>query len=128
MASESSLFGMKTSRRLCNASYVILVLAFNMCVLSPIALMHSFPLLLPSTGELNSSTGSSSDCLSLLHSLNYNALASFLLANLCTGAVNLLTDTLSTSSERSIVILMVYIVVFSMPFYFLMKAGLRLKL
>eukprot|EP00958_Prasinococcus_capsulatus_P008937 scaffold879_cov410-Prasinococcus_capsulatus_cf.AAC.22 len=120
MASGLRIVPMQTSRRLCNTAYVVLVLAFNMTVLSPIALLHAFSWASPAALE-------DSGCFSMLYALHYNALASFLTANLVTGAVNLLTDTLAASSELSVLILISYAAIFTAPYYYLLKFNCRLK-
>ncbi|ONK59989.1 uncharacterized protein A4U43_C08F13040 [Asparagus officinalis] len=83
----------RVSRRMCNLAYVTLVLAQNFQVLSIIMLSDFMPAQKP---------------LVLEETFNYNLLGSFLLANLLTGMVNMLVDTLSASSFAAFGILLGY--------------------
>ncbi|XP_078160198.1 transferases, transferring acyl groups [Carex rostrata] len=80
----------KVSRRMCNMAYVTIVLAQNFQVLSVLTLADS---------ERN---------LVFEDAFNQNLLGSFLLANILTGMVNLLVDTLSASALTALIILLAY--------------------
>ncbi|KAL2901373.1 hypothetical protein RDABS01_026455 [Bienertia sinuspersici] len=83
----------RVSRRTCNMAYVMLVLAVNFEVLA-IFMFSEF------TPGINFTA--------LEGAFNQNLLASFLLANILTGLVNLSVDTLSASSNQALVILVFY--------------------
>ncbi|CAI9096437.1 OLC1v1032588C1 [Oldenlandia corymbosa var. corymbosa] len=83
----------RVSRRMCNLAYVALVLAINLQVLAMLTLSDLIP-------------GSR---ISLLEeAFNQNLLASFLLANVLTGLVNLSVNTLFVSSTTALAILLAY--------------------
>lgn len=88
----------RTSRRTCNLPYVTMVLADNLQLLSILTLADLIP-------------GSKTSVLE--EAFNRNLLATFLLANLLTGLVNLSVDTLSASSTTSVFILLVYAYILS---------------
>ncbi|XP_076957869.1 uncharacterized protein At4g17910-like [Bidens hawaiensis] len=81
------------SRRMCNATYVALVLATNLQMLGVIVLSDYIP-----GGKLSI----------LEQAINRNLLAFFIVANLLTGLVNLSVDTLSVSSLTALTILIAY--------------------
>ncbi|XP_078440935.1 transferases, transferring acyl groups [Wolffia australiana] len=83
----------RVSRRMCNLSYVVLVLAQNFQVLSIMTMSDLVPGKKPSLLE---------------EAIDQNLLAVFLLANLLTGAVNLGMDTLSSSAVAAFGILSGY--------------------
>ncbi|KAL3497812.1 hypothetical protein ACH5RR_040544 [Cinchona calisaya] len=83
----------RVSRRMCNLAYVALVLALNLQVLAILMLSDYIP----------------GNRISILEeAFNQNLLASFLLANVLTGLVNLSVDTLSVSSAAALAILLIY--------------------
>ncbi|XP_057765862.1 uncharacterized protein At4g17910-like [Salvia miltiorrhiza] len=82
-----------TSRRMCNMAYVSLILASNLQVLAIVMLFDCVP-------------GCKSSAME--EAFSRNMLASFLLANVLTGVVNLSVDTLSVSSIAALAILFVY--------------------
>ncbi|KAI4328061.1 hypothetical protein L6164_020453 [Bauhinia variegata] len=84
----------KVSRRTCNLPYVTMVLADNLQLLSVVMLADHIP------GSKKTSI--------LEEALNRNLLATFLLANVLTGLVNLSFDTLSSASIMALFILIVY--------------------
>ncbi|KAL1531868.1 hypothetical protein AAHA92_31955 [Salvia divinorum] len=81
------------SRRMCNMAYVSLILAFNLQVLAIVMMFDCVP-------------GCKSSAME--QAFSRNMLASFLLANVLTGLVNLSIDTLSASSISALAILFVY--------------------
>ncbi|KAJ7943836.1 GPI-anchored wall transfer protein [Quillaja saponaria] len=88
----------RISRRTCNIAYVTVVLADNLQVLSVIMLADFIP-------------GSKTSVLE--EAFNRNLLATFLLANVLTGLVNLSVNTLIASSAMALCILFVYAYVLS---------------
>ncbi|XP_058747683.1 uncharacterized protein At4g17910 isoform X2 [Vicia villosa] len=83
----------RISRRTCNLPYVTLVVADNLQLLSILTLADLIPGIKTSVLE---------------EAFNRNLLATFLLANLLTGLVNLSVDTLSASSTTALFILLLY--------------------
>ncbi|XP_058189780.1 uncharacterized protein At4g17910 isoform X2 [Rhododendron vialii] len=83
----------KVSRRTCNVAYVTFVLAQNLQVLAILMLSDYIP------GHKISV---------LEEAFNQNLLASFLLANVLTGVVNLFIETLFASSASALAVLVVY--------------------
>ncbi|KMS97594.1 hypothetical protein BVRB_5g125630 isoform B [Beta vulgaris subsp. vulgaris] len=83
----------QASRRMCNMAYVMLVLAVNFEVLAIFMLSEFTP---------------GSNFTALEGAFNQNLLASFLLANLLTGLVNLSVDTLFATSNEALAILVLY--------------------
>ncbi|XP_057520905.1 uncharacterized protein At4g17910 [Amaranthus tricolor] len=83
----------EVSRRMCNMAYVMLVLAVNFEVLAIFMLSEFTP---------------GNNFTVLEDAFNQNQLASFLLANLLTGLVNLSMDTLTASSIQAFAILVLY--------------------
>lgn len=83
----------RVSRRTCNVGYVTFVLAQNLQVLAILMLSDYIPAHKISVLE---------------EAFNQNLLASFLLANVLTGMVNLFIETLFASSASALAILVVY--------------------
>ncbi|XP_047968125.1 uncharacterized protein At4g17910-like [Salvia hispanica] len=81
------------SRRMCNMAYVSLILALNLQVLAIVMMFDCVP------GRKSSA---------MEEAFSRNMLASFLLANVLTGLVNLSIDTLSASSISALAILFLY--------------------
>nr|GMD76282.1 GWT1 protein [Ipomoea batatas] len=98
----------RVSRRMCNLAYVTLVLAQNLQVLGIIML---------SRHKLSA----------LEEAFDQNLLASFLLANVLTGLVNLSVDTLFVSSVSALAILQVYAFVLSLAVGFAKFYGIKFK-
>lgn len=88
----------RISRRTCNLPYVTLVVADNLQLLSILTLADLIPGIKTSVLE---------------EAFNRNLLATFLLANLLTGLVNLSVDTLSASSTTAFFILVFYAYILS---------------
>ncbi|GLT72569.1 hypothetical protein SLA2020_444930 [Shorea laevis] len=102
----------RVSRRMCNLTYVSMVLALNLQVLSVLMLSDYIP------GRITSI---------LEEAFNRNLLGAFLLANLLTGLVNLSVDTLSASSLSALSILVVYASILSTVVGIADFCGIRLK-
>ncbi|KAL3654441.1 hypothetical protein CASFOL_004122 [Castilleja foliolosa] len=102
----------KVSRRMCNLAYVSLTLATNLQVLAILMLSDN------ASGHKSSA---------LEEAFNRNLLASFLLANVLTGLVNLSVDTLSVSSISALAILFAYAFVLSFAVGFADFLGIKLK-
>ncbi|XP_020203714.1 uncharacterized protein At4g17910 [Cajanus cajan] len=102
----------RISRRTCNLPYVTMVLADNLQLLSILMLADLVP-------------GSKISILE--EAFNRNLLATFLLANVLTGLVNLSVDTLSASSVTAVFILLVYAYILSIVIGLADYFGLKLK-
>nr|GLL44535.1 uncharacterized protein At4g17910 isoform X2 [Ipomoea trifida] len=114
----------RVSRRMCNLAYVTLVLAQNLqdqSVLQPcnrqIALPWVLGIIMLSRHKLSA----------LEEAFDQNLLASFLLANVLTGLVNLSVDTLFVSSVSALAILQVYAFVLSLAVGFAKFYGIKFK-
>lgn len=102
----------RVSRRMCNLAYVTLVLAVNLQVLALFLLSDCLP-------------GSKTTVLE--EAYNRNLLATFLVANLLTGLVNLLVDTLFASSVKALSVMIAYAFMLSFIPGLLDFCGIRLK-
>uniref|UniRef100_A0A7N0TAJ2 Phosphatidylinositol-glycan biosynthesis class W protein n=1 Tax=Kalanchoe fedtschenkoi TaxID=63787 RepID=A0A7N0TAJ2_KALFE len=102
----------RVSRRTCNLPYVTAVIAQNLQVLALLMLSDFIP------GYKSSA---------LVEAINQNLLATFLLANLLTGLVNMLMDTLNASSVVSLVVLIGYAFVLCITIGLTHFRGIRLK-
>lgn len=102
----------RVSRRMCNMSYVMLVLAVNFQILAVAMLSEYMP---------------GSNFTVLERAFNQNLLALFLLANVLTGLVNLSIDTIFASPVQALFILFMYLFILCLfagvPHFY----GLRLK-
>ncbi|KAA8522043.1 hypothetical protein F0562_012643 [Nyssa sinensis] len=99
----------RVSRRMCNLAYVTSVLALNLQVLA---------ILMLSPGHKNTV---------LEEAFNRNLLASFLLANMLTGLVNLCVDTLFASTVSALAILLAYALTLSVTVGLAAFYGIRFK-
>ncbi|KAK7386649.1 hypothetical protein VNO78_26983 [Psophocarpus tetragonolobus] len=102
----------RVSRRTCNLPYVTMVLAENLEVLAILMLGDFVP-------------GTKTSILE--EAFNRNLLATFLLANILTGLVNLSVDTLSMSSITALLILLVYAYILSLANGIADYFGVKLK-
>ncbi|KAM3686702.1 hypothetical protein ACJW31_10G022000 [Castanea mollissima] len=102
----------RVSRRMCNLTYVTMVLALNLQVLAILMLSDYIP-------------GSKTSVLE--EAFNRNLLGAFLLANVLTGLVNLSVDTLSASSVTALFVLVVYASTLSTVVGIADFCGIRLK-
>ncbi|KAK3182990.1 hypothetical protein Dsin_030276 [Dipteronia sinensis] len=102
----------RVSRRMCNLAYVTWVLALNLQLLG---------------GQMISDYVPGSKISSLEVAFDQNLLASFILANMLTGMVNLSINTLFVSSTPALLILIVYALTLSMIVGIADFYGLRLK-
>lgn len=102
----------RVSRRMCNLTYVTMVLALNTQALSVFMLSVHIP-------------GSKISVLE--EAYNRNLLGAFLLANLLTGLVNMSMDTLSTSSVGALFVLLVYAYLLSTVVGIADYYGIKLK-
>ncbi|KAF2430133.1 GPI-anchored wall transfer protein 1 [Tothia fuscella] len=106
---------LRVSRRLANLPYFLWVAAFNCCHLTICSLIEKvcFPdIYKAETPELERKRCKNSTS-RLLFAVNRNGLAIFLLANLLTGAVNLLLPTLTMGRQKAMPVLMVYAAILS---------------
>ncbi|KAE9614498.1 hypothetical protein Lal_00012127 [Lupinus albus] len=102
----------RISRRTCNLPYVTLVVADNLQLISILMLADLVP------GRKTSI---------LEEAYNRNLLATFLLANILTGLVNLSIDTLSVSSFTALCIMLIYSYILSTVIGFADYLGMKLK-
>ncbi|BAT75136.1 hypothetical protein VIGAN_01295000 [Vigna angularis var. angularis] len=102
----------RVSRRTCNLAYVTMILADNLQLLSVLMLADLVP------GRKTSI---------LEEAFSRNLLATFLLANILTGLVNLSVDTLSASSIKALIILLVYAYILSIVIGIVDYFGIKLK-
>ncbi|KAJ4961645.1 hypothetical protein NE237_021555 [Protea cynaroides] len=102
----------KVSRRMCNLAYVMFVLAENFQVIA-ILMLSDF------IGGQKTSV--------LEEAFNRNLLASFMLANVLTGVINLYVDTFSASSPSALIILLSYAFVLSVFTGCAAYFGIKLK-
>ncbi|XP_030502193.2 uncharacterized protein At4g17910 [Cannabis sativa] len=102
----------RVSRRMCNLAYVTMVFAVNLQVLGILMLSDFIP-------------GRKTSVLELAY--NQNLLATFLLANVLTGLVNLSVNTLFASSLTALTILVAYAFILSIIIGLLDFYGVRLK-
>lgn len=102
----------RPSRRMCNLTYVTLILATNLEMLAIIMLSDYIP-----GGKVSV----------LEQALNRNLLAVFIVANLLTGLVNLSMDTLFVSPLTSLLILIIYGFIVCIAAAFADYYGIKLK-
>ncbi|PON87435.1 GWT [Trema orientale] len=102
----------RVSRRMCNLAYTTMVLAVNLQVLGILMLSDFIP-------------GSKTSVLE--QACNRNLLATFLLANVLTGLVNLSMNTLYASPITALSILIAYAFILSVFIGLLDLCGIRLK-
>lgn len=112
IARESFLTG-SISRRLANLPYVLWVVSYNS------AFLLGYDLVERLIGPLS---------LSVLDSINANGLATFLLANLLTGLVNMSINTLEVKVTSAYGLLIVYALVWTSVAVFLHKKKIYVKL
>jgi phosphatidylinositol glycan class W len=102
---------LRVSRRLANLPYFLWVAAFNCCQLTVCCLIEQ--LCFPEIYKAEDAEIERKRCRAatsrLLHAFNRNGLAIFLLANLLTGAVNLLLPTLTMGRLEAMAVLVSYI-------------------
>ncbi|CAO3622741.1 unnamed protein product [Cunninghamella echinulata] len=87
------------SRRLCNLPYIIWVVSFNLSLVTILIWVE------------NKMNAQKIDPPRLLTFINLNGLATFLLANILTGVINLSMKTLYASSLESMLVLFIYITI-----------------
>ncbi|KAI7729035.1 hypothetical protein M8C21_010114 [Ambrosia artemisiifolia] len=102
----------RPSRRMCNLTYVTLILATNLQMLGVITLSDYIP-----GGKLSV----------LEQAINRNLLAFFIVANLLTGLVNLSVNTLFVSSLTALLILIAYGFIICAGAAFADYKGIKLK-
>jgi phosphatidylinositol glycan class W len=106
---------LRVSRRLANLPYFLWVSAFNCCQLTICCLIEK--LCFPDVYKADDAEVEKKRCKAatsrLLYAFNRNGLAIFLLANLLTGAVNLLLPTLTMGKMETMTVLVGYVGVLS---------------
>lgn len=106
---------LRVSRRLANLPYFLWVAAFNCCQLTICSLIEtiSFPDIYKSDDPEVERKRCKTSTSPLLFAFNRNGLAVFLLANLLTGAVNLILPTLSMGRLETMAVLLGYVSILS---------------
>jgi phosphatidylinositol glycan class W len=123
-------FNLRVSRRLANLPYFLWVVAFNCGHLTLCAVVET--LCFPDIYNESDDELEKKRCLAatsrLLHAVNRNGLAIFLLANLFTGAVNLTMPTLDMKTMETMAVLVSYMGVLSAVALFLDAKNISIKL
>ncbi|KAL8870937.1 MAG: hypothetical protein Q9174_003129 [Haloplaca sp. 1 TL-2023] len=130
LATSYKVLGLHVSRRLANLPYVLWVSAFNCAQL---ALFCAVERMMFSGSGINTDKAAEARrseyaTSSVLGAYNKNGLAIFLLANLLTGAVNMTTDTLRTSSARAMATLFAYMGTLTLVATILQQRKMSIKL
>ncbi|TPX39279.1 hypothetical protein SeMB42_g04922 [Synchytrium endobioticum] len=121
----ANIHHIRVSRRMANATYVLWVLE---CGCWLVALFLASDLLASGAGEHDDTSGNNMTCAHrktvpaptsedasassvILEAVNYNQLATFMLANLGMGSINLSLDTINTKPYMAIDIIIVYMII-----------------
>ncbi|KAJ1895607.1 Glucosaminyl phosphatidylinositol (GlcN-PI) nositol acylation protein [Kickxella alabastrina] len=123
----SFVCGIEPSRRFANAPYCFWVAGFNSFTIWLFMLVEEdvdskLPPQLSRSGR-----PAGYDVPIILDAVNMNSLTTFLVANLLTGSVNMLIETLLCDSMQAYLILGCYTLLFMLPALLLYRAGLRLR-
>ena len=110
----------ETSRRLCNAAYVLLCLGIGFVA-------YALCRALVGRGGSSSSSSSSSSSVSIVESISANQLPLFLLANVATGLVNLSMRTIFASPLVAHAVLAAYLAVIAVVAWQLATRRIKLK-
>jgi len=102
--------GLRVSRRLANLPYVLWVAAFNSAQITVYCLVETliFPAVYLAADAMVEKKESKKATSRVAHAFNRNGLAIFLLANLLTGLINLILDTLTIGRLEAMAILVAY--------------------
>ena len=121
---------LRVSRRMANLPYVFWVSAFNCAQITLFCIIETvfFPGVYMANHKEGERRESDRATSKVLHSLNRNGLAIFLLANLLTGLVNLSLDTLSIGRTAAMGTLMAYTSLFTAVAVALDRWNLSIKL
>ncbi|XP_067935341.1 uncharacterized protein [Watersipora subatra] len=111
MAAES--YGMHTSRRVANLPFILWTVHHSLLVVAAMLAVAAVSRSL----ELMFTVNISSHKSEILESINYNGLLYFLLANLLTGGVNLLINTLQCSNAQALLVLATYLLALNTVIY-----------
>jgi phosphatidylinositol glycan class W len=130
LSTSYSFFNFNVSRRLANLSYVLFVASFNTIQLLTFAVIETF--FFPEAHRSKTKDDERRACHAatsrVLRAYNKNGLAVFLVANLCTGAVNLGMRTLEMGPKASMGVLTAYALVVSGVALGLEGAGIHIRL
>ncbi|XP_067001177.2 uncharacterized protein [Anabrus simplex] len=117
---------LRISRRLANAGYFLWILTFSITALAIFLIMELVTRVLYI--KRKDAPANQVYVPVLLEAVNYNGLGFFLLANLCTGLVNLYIKTLFIGPALSVFIVAVYMLVVCLCTFILYRIGCKLKL
>ncbi|KAJ2787854.1 Glucosaminyl phosphatidylinositol (GlcN-PI) nositol acylation protein [Coemansia interrupta] len=119
--------GVEPSRRFANASYCFWVAGFNSFMIWMFMLIEEDidSKLPPQFARSGRPAGY--DVPLILDAVNMNSLTTFLVANLLTGATNMLIETLLCDTAQAYTILAVYTLMFMLPALLLYHAGIRVR-
>ncbi|KAJ1799549.1 Glucosaminyl phosphatidylinositol (GlcN-PI) nositol acylation protein [Coemansia sp. RSA 2399] len=123
----SFVFGIEPSRRFANAPYCFWVAGFNSAMLWLFMLIEEdvdskLPPPLSRSGRPEGY-----DVPAILDAVNKNSLTTFLVANLLTGSVNMLFETLLCGVAEAYGILVAYTALFMLPALVMDKLGIRVR-
>ncbi|KAJ2624199.1 Glucosaminyl phosphatidylinositol (GlcN-PI) nositol acylation protein [Coemansia sp. RSA 1358] len=121
------VLGIEPSRRFANAPYCFWVAGFNSAMLWIFMLIEEdvdskLPAALSRSGR-----PAGYDVPMVLAAVNRNSLVTFLVANLLTGTVNMLFETLLCGPVESFIILAAYTVLYMAPALIMYKMGIRVR-
>ncbi|KAJ2663150.1 Glucosaminyl phosphatidylinositol (GlcN-PI) nositol acylation protein [Coemansia sp. RSA 1200] len=121
------VFGIEPSRRFANAPYCFWIAGFNSAMVWIFMLIEEDidSKLPPSLSRSNRPPGY--DVPIILDAINKNSLTTFLVANVLTGLVNMLCETLVRGVAEAYVILAVYTALFVLPALIMFKQGIRVR-
>ncbi|KAJ1773261.1 Glucosaminyl phosphatidylinositol (GlcN-PI) nositol acylation protein [Coemansia sp. RSA 1843] len=124
----SFVLGIEPSRRFANAPYCFWVAGFNSAMIWLFMLIEEDidSKLPPSLSRSGRPVGY--DVPKILDAVNKNSLTTFLVANLLTGSVNMLFETLLCGVAEAYGILVAYTVLFLLPALIMDKMGVRIRL
>ncbi|KAJ2337911.1 Glucosaminyl phosphatidylinositol (GlcN-PI) nositol acylation protein [Coemansia sp. RSA 2673] len=121
------VLGVQPSRRFANAPYCFWVAGFNSAMIWLYMLIEEDvdSKLPPKMARAGRPSGY--DMPVIVEAVNINSLSTFLVANLLTGSVNMLVETLLCESAVAYSILAGYTLLFMLPALLLYRSGIRLR-
>lgn len=123
---------LNTSRRIANFGYFIWIITFTLSVLAILItidlLILTFQFYSKSKEDNKLSQIYVRQVPVIFESVNYNGLAFFLLANICTGLINISIQTLTVSTTYSVFVIILYMFFICIIMYFLFTNNIRLKI
>ena len=130
VSDENAGLGMQVSRRLANLPYILWIAAFNTGQITMFYAVEcwSFPNIHANSDRKAEAQRTMAASSRLLRAFNRNGLLIFLLANLLTGAVNMLLPTLALSDGEAMGVLLVYMATLSVAAIALDVLNISVKL